>query len=134
MDRFTGATIPDRGRLPLISDADGGYVAGAQTGAGERAAGDLELAGPNLARIMLDPSRLGKDLLEFLLGNRAHRARMVENDCAGAGRPLIQGQDEGHARRVSSKIQIPSSRNAPKLKHQDPRTVADSKIVKIAGD
>ncbi len=38
----------------------------------------------------------GKMLAEFLLCDRAHVARVIEHERAGAGGSLVEGEDEGH--------------------------------------
>ena len=43
---------------------------------------------------MLDPAGLRKELPEFLLRDRADRAGMIEEEGAGAGRALVEREDE----------------------------------------
>ena len=45
--------------------------------------------------IVFDPARLGVDLPELPLGHRLHAGLPVEQDRAGAGGALIQGQNVG---------------------------------------
>ena len=58
-----------------------------------RAADDLDAARPDLLRVVLDPARLGVDLLVFLLIDRDDGPGVVEHHEAGAGRALIEGAD-----------------------------------------
>jgi hypothetical protein len=50
---------------------------------------------PDLGRVVLDPSRPGIDLSEFLLRDGADRSAAVEKNRPGARRALIQGEDKG---------------------------------------
>jgi hypothetical protein len=52
-----------------------------------------DLRGPDLLRVVLDPAGLREDLRELLLGDRRRCAVVVEEDGAGAGRALIEGED-----------------------------------------
>ena len=70
--------IPDDRRFALVGDADGRDVCGSQPSAGQRGPGDLELAGPDLQRVVLDPAGLRKDLRKLLLGAGADRAGMIK--------------------------------------------------------
>src|SRR5207247_5961102 len=98
MERCPSPPIPKHRRFPLIGDTNGHDVAGFQAGVGQRGAGDLELAGPNLTRVMLHPSRLREDLFEFLLSDATDSALVIKDNCAGTGRTLIQSQDDGRRR------------------------------------
>ncbi|CFW34942.1 Uncharacterised protein [Bordetella pertussis] len=49
---------------------------------------------PDFAGIVLDPARPRVVLAEFALPHAAHCAGAVEHDGAGAGRALVQRQDE----------------------------------------
>ena len=53
-------------------------------------------SGPDLYRIVFHPARLRVDLPVFLLGLRHRLSRPVEQEAAGAGRPLIDGGDVWH--------------------------------------
>ena len=46
------------------------------------------------AGVVLDPAGLRKDLPEFALRDRAHGARVIEEEGARAGRALIERKDE----------------------------------------
>ena len=56
----------------------------------DRLVDHLLAARPDLLRIVLDPARLGIDLLVLLLRHRDDLARVVEDHRPRAGRPLIQ--------------------------------------------
>ena len=45
---------------------------------------------------MFDPAGLGKDLPKFLLGDGNDSARVIENDGARTGGPLIKSQHVFH--------------------------------------
>jgi len=90
------ATLPEKDGFALVGDADGGNVGRRQPRLGESFDRDAELAAPDLAAVMLDPSRLRKDLGEFPLRQRADADLLVEDDGAGTGRPLIKSKDVRH--------------------------------------
>src|SRR4029453_9234404 len=50
----------------------------------------LPRARPDLLRVVLDPTRLGIDLLVLLLGDADHLAAVVEEHAARASRALVQ--------------------------------------------
>ena len=102
VDRLAGPSIPDHRRLALVGDADGRDVACLQPGARERGTGYLKLTGPDLTRVVLDPSSLGEDLLEFLLCAAADGAAVIKNDGSRTRRALVQCEDERHKREMGS--------------------------------
>ena len=53
--------------------------------------GQLRL--PDLARIVLHPAGMGKMLGVLMLRHRHRRALAVEQDRAGTGGPLVQGEN-----------------------------------------
>ena len=62
-------------------------------------------AGPDLLRVVLDPAGLGKDLAELLLRHGANAAARIEENGAGTGGALVEGQDETHA--VNDAVKTP---------------------------
>src|SRR4051794_20379007 len=96
MNRLTGFAIPEDGGLALVGYADGGDIGGFHSGFGQSSFGDTELRLPDFIGVMLDPAGLRKELFEFLLGQGANAAGMVEDNGTGAGSPLIKGKYEGH--------------------------------------
>ena len=93
MNGRAGRAVPhDRG-FPLVGDADSRDVARRETCFHEYLTRGIELRLPDLQRVVLHPSRLGKDLLEFFLGDGADGAVVIEDDGAGAGGSLVEGED-----------------------------------------
>ncbi len=93
VDRLAGGAIPHHRGLALVGDADAGQRRGAELGAGQRRAADLDRRRPDLLGIVLDPTRLGKDLRQLFLC-RCHRpARGIEHDGPRAGGALVDGED-----------------------------------------
>src|SRR3972149_5107151 len=89
--------VPDERRLALVGDADGGDVAGVGGRFRQRLAGGLDLGPPDRLRVVLHPAGARVYLLERLLGGGDGRAGAVEQDGAGGGRALVEGEDEvGH--------------------------------------
>ena len=69
VDGVAGCAVPDDDRFALVGDADCGQIARACVGLGEDFDGATELGGENLIGVVLDPTGLGIELLEFVLGN-----------------------------------------------------------------
>ena len=88
---LAGVPVPDDSGLALVGDADGREVRGGDAGLVERAADDFLAARPDLRRVVLDPARLGVDLLVLLLVDGDHLPAMIEDHEAGAGRALVEG-------------------------------------------
>ena len=93
VDGLAGVLVPDDRGLALVGDADGGDVGGGDAGLLEGALDDLLAARPDLRRIVLDPARLGVDLLVLLLVDRDDAAGVVEDHEAGARGALVEGSD-----------------------------------------
>ena len=85
----------DRG-LALIGDADRGDVACADSCLGEDFVHNTRLRRPDFGRVVLDPTRLRKDLREFLLCTGADGPVTIEHDRARTRRTLIEGEDDRH--------------------------------------
>src|SRR6478609_3567580 len=96
MDRLTGFAIPHERRLPLIRDSDRRDVCCFQPCLRQRLAGGSQLRLPDLIRIVLDPTRLRKDLSKLLLRDRTNRPVVIENDRARTRSALIEGENDGH--------------------------------------
>src|SRR5436190_6680220 len=92
----SGSAIPDHRGFTLIGHTDGGNISCFQSGFSQHFSGDSQLAGPNLERIVLDPSGLGKNLPKLLLSNGTNRPAMFKKDCTRAGCALVQCQNYRH--------------------------------------
>src|SRR5262249_20716592 len=93
MDRLAGRALPHDRRLALVRDADRHQVRDRQLRLVERALHDLLDVAPDLLRVVLDPTRPGKDLLVLLLGDRDEPGRAIEYETTGRGGALV---DRGH--------------------------------------
>src|SRR5215203_4766810 len=80
--RTSGSAVPDDRGFALVRDADGSDVGRTCVGAPERFDRHRALCRPDLLRVVLNPSRLRKDLLELLLRDGSDRTVMVEQDRA----------------------------------------------------
>ena len=100
MNWLAGASVPQDRGLALVGDPDCREVASLEPGLGQRSVGYLDLAGLKLARVVLDPSGLGKYLLKLLLPRGADGASMVKDNRARTGCPLIQNQNERHRQAI----------------------------------
>jgi hypothetical protein len=93
---LAAVAVPEDRSLSLVRDADGGHVARAEPGEGERLRGHSALGCPDLVRILLHPTRLRVDLADLPLRHGVRDAVGVENDRARARRSLVQRKDIGH--------------------------------------
>src|SRR5690606_21220071 len=87
--RLAGVLVPHHRGLALVGDAHRGDVLVGEVAAGQRQADDLTGVGPDLLRVVLDPSRLGEDLLVLLLPDGVDLAGLGEHDRPGAGGALV---------------------------------------------
>ena len=94
---LSGVAVPQERGLALIGNADARYVFGAGTCFLKSFTSDSDLRRNNVLGIVLNPSGLGKDLLELALGNGADGTSLIEQQGARAGGALIQCQDVFHA-------------------------------------
>ena len=95
VDRLARDSIPDDGRLALVADAD---AADLEIGVPERGDGlghDGRLRRPDFDGLLFYPARLGEILRKFFLTGYHDVAFVVEDDGAGAGRSLVEGEDIG---------------------------------------
>jgi len=96
MDGQARVAVPDDRRFPLIGDADGGNIFGAQPRFFQSQNGDADLGFHDFAGIMLHPAGPGIDLTEFFL-NRGHDgACLIKNNRPRTGRALIERQKKSH--------------------------------------
>ena len=78
IDGLAGGAIPDDCGFALVGDADGGNIAGLHFSFGQRFLSDGELGGGDFCGIVLYPSGLGKNLLEFALRDGVDAALVIE--------------------------------------------------------
>lgn len=78
MDRLARFPIPYDCGFTLIGDADCGDLVGVRAGLGDRLDSYRNLRGEDLVGIVLNPSRLGKDLGKFALGDGADCSLMIK--------------------------------------------------------
>jgi hypothetical protein len=97
-DRPAAGTLPQHHRLALVGDADRrNRPQGAERSGAERRPAGLDDAPPDLFRVVLDPARLRVMLSEFGLGAVQHPAIAIEQHRTGAGRSLVDRQNERRA-------------------------------------
>ena len=82
--------VPEKRGLPLVGDADGGYLPCGHPGHGHALRGHRQLGRPDFLGVVLHPARLGVNLCKFLLGHTADSSRSIEQNTTGTGSPLIQ--------------------------------------------
>ncbi len=85
--------LPDHGRLSLVGDADGGDLPGRNAGLAQDGLRRLELRRPDVLGVVLHPAGLGVDLGELAALGGDGLCLLVEEDGAGAGGALVQGED-----------------------------------------
>src|SRR5260370_21441348 len=87
--------IPHDGCFALVRDADRGYLLRAHLSRAQSLQRYSDLRRCNLLRIVLNPSRLRKDLVELPLRYRTDRAFAIKQDGPRTGCALIKRQDVG---------------------------------------
>jgi hypothetical protein len=80
--RLARVPVPHQRGLALVGNTHTGDVVGAGAGLAHRFLYDLLGARPDLVRIVLDPPRLGIDLLVLLLSHADHLTSVVEDHAA----------------------------------------------------
>ena len=90
-----GLAVPDDGGFALVGNAHRADVGRLEARLGQRLFGGAQLGAPDLARVMLYPARLRIDLRQLQLGRCHDAALRVEDDGAGAGGALVQGEQIG---------------------------------------
>src|ERR1700691_750942 len=93
VDGLSGGTVPDDGGLALVCDADSSYVARFCTSLGQGFKGNRDLRCRDLFGIVLNPSRLRKDLRELTLGHGSDGAAIVKHEGSGTCGALIESEN-----------------------------------------
>ena len=92
--------LPPGAVLVIGAGASGAQITEELTRSGRRVflsvGRHTRLRRPDVARIVLDPSRLGKDLRKLLLRDGDDRARVIEDDRTRASRALVQSENVAH--------------------------------------
>jgi hypothetical protein len=91
VDRLAGGPVPDHRCFALVGDADGGNVVPGQVCLGQCGTDDLAGVVPDFHGIVLHPAGLREDLLVFHLAGGHDVAAVVEDNGAGAGGALVDG-------------------------------------------
>ena len=93
-DRLAGRAVPDDAGLPLIGDAEGSNILRFRPGLIHGGAHGFDRSGPDGFGIVLDPPGRRIDLRKFLLRACNRRQPEIEDNGAGGGSALINGDDE----------------------------------------
>ena len=93
VQRLPRGGVPDAHGLALVGDSDRGQIAGSHPGIVERLACDPLRDRPDLARVVLNPARLGKVLGELAVGATDRLGLFVEHEAGRAGGALVDRKD-----------------------------------------
>ena len=93
VDGLTGVLVPHDGGFTLVGDADCSDFVVVDFAVCHSGCYDLTDVLPNFGCVVLDPACLGEDLLMLELTVRYVLACLVEQDRAGAGGALVDGED-----------------------------------------
>ena len=93
VDGLTGVLIPHDGGFTLVGDTHGSDFVVVDLAVCHGGSHDLTHVLPNLDCVVLNPASLGEDLLVLELTLSHVLACLVEQDCAGAGGSLIDGEN-----------------------------------------
>ncbi len=96
VDRLACSPIPDECGFALVGYTNGCNVASAKPCAFDRGTASGDRGGPQVRRIVLYPTAVGKLLWEFLLCSRRDLHGFVENNRTTRSRALIDGKDVAH--------------------------------------
>ena len=103
--RLARLAVPHHGGLALVGDADAVDVGGAQPVLHQKLGERAQLRGQDVARIMLDPARLGEDLREGVLHRIDDAPLAVDQHRTRGGGSLVERYDigSGHVSFLSRK-------------------------------
>ena len=79
MERATGGAVPEERGLALVGEAERGEMGAGEIGFGDGGEGGAAGGFPKIGGVVLDPTRLGKVLGEFLLGLGDDAAAVIED-------------------------------------------------------
>ena len=96
VDGLAGLAVPEERRLALVGNPERGEGAGLDARLGQRLARRFELRHPDLLRVVLHPAGPGEVLRDLALRRGDGRAGLIEDNGAGRGGPLVEGEDVGH--------------------------------------
>ena len=98
MDRPARFAVPGNDGFPLVGDSDRRQVPAVDAGASQSAEGHRAGHLPDLARVVLNPSRLGEALVELGVSATRNIAAFIEDKAGGAGGALIDSEDHRRLR------------------------------------
>ena len=93
VDGLSGGGVPHDGGLALVVDTYGVDVCCGETALGEKLCERAKLRVENVLRVVLNPARLGEDLLEGSLHAVDHAALAVDEHGAAGGGALVERDD-----------------------------------------
>ena len=93
--RPSGGPFPNRRRLALVGDADGGHLVRFEPGFAQRPLHRCDGGVPDVLEIVLHPARARVMLRELLLADAEDGLVRAEHDGSGRGGALIDGEDGG---------------------------------------
>ena len=106
-DRLAALLFPDHRRLTLIGDADGSHLMRGDARAGKHLHHDAGHACPDLASILLHPSRMGIIVRQFLLRHAGDAPMTVKQNGPGTRGSLNHSHDISfHAHPAFLQIQL----------------------------
>jgi hypothetical protein len=91
--RLSRGTLPEQRGLSLIGEANGTDLAPGDPAFAQDLLCHCPLREPNVHGIVFDPARLWIYLLDFLTGSRTWVPLTIEQNGAGARRPLVEGKN-----------------------------------------
>jgi hypothetical protein len=92
MKGAAAAPIPHDEGLALVGDADAGDRAGRDFGRGDRFFGKRKDRAEDFLGVMLDPSGLRIELMNFGVSAAADTPARIDNEDSGAGSSLVDGK------------------------------------------
>ncbi len=131
VNRLAACGVPGDDRLALVGDPDRVELGALDPGVDDRLDGDAATDRPDFRRVVLDPTRPGKMLLELRVGPAGDPPLRVEDEAGGPRRPLVDREDQGDTPRTTvSRLAATPDASSPVASRRNPIPYISATIVR----